>query len=131
MLRLESHKVKLELKEDEASQSMEKLFREAGLAVPAVDEVLRASGLELNRAKSVLTLLLRSGALVRVGAEMVFHSQALVELRKILAARRGERFGVAEFKDWTGISRKYAIPLLEFLDREKVTHRDGNDRVIH
>ncbi len=130
LLRLESHKVKLELKEDEASQDMEKMFREAGLAVPAVDEVLRASGLELGKAKSVLTLLLRSGVLVRVGAEMVFHSEALLALRKIVSARRGERFGVAEFKDWTGISRKYAIPLLEYLDREKVSRRDGDARVI-
>lgn len=130
LLRLESHKVKLELKEDEASQAMEKIFREAGLAVPAVDEVLRASGLELGKAKSVLTLLLRSGVLVRVGAEMVFHSEALLALRKILSARRGERFGVAEFKVWTGISRKYAIPLLEYLDREKVSRRDGDARVI-
>ena len=130
LLRLESHKVKLDLKEDRASQEMEKIFRAAGLAVPAVDEVLRATGLDAGKAKSVLTLLLRSGVLVRVGAEMVFHSEALAVLRQILAARTGERFGVAEFKDWTGISRKYAIPLLEYLDRERVTRRDGDMRVI-
>ena len=129
-MRLESHKVKLDLKEDRASQEMEKIFRAAGLAVPAVDEVLRATGLDAGKAKSVLTLLLRSGVLVRVGAEMVFHSEALAVLRQILAARTGERFGVVEFKDWTGISRKYAIPLLEYLDRERVTRRDGDVRVI-
>jgi selenocysteine-specific elongation factor len=44
--------------------------------------------------------------------------------------RKGQRFAVPEFKDWTGISRKYAIPLLEYLDREHVTRRDGDSRLI-
>jgi selenocysteine-specific elongation factor len=37
---------------------------------------------------------------------------------------------VAAFKDWTGVSRKYAIPLLEYLDREHITRRDGNERLV-
>ena len=45
-------------------------------------------------------------------------------------AKRGERFAVPVFKDWTGVSRKYAIPLLEYLDREHVTRRDGDERVL-
>ena len=49
---------------------------------------------------------------------------------KSLAARKGVRLSVADFKDWTGVSRKYAIPLLEFLDREHVTRRDGDVRVV-
>ena len=51
-------------------------------------------------------------------------------MRELLAARKGQRFGVAEFKEWTGVSRKYAIPLLEFLDREQVTRREGDERVV-
>jgi selenocysteine-specific elongation factor len=60
----------------------------------------------------------------------VFHRSAIAKLRQLLAARKGQRFNVGDFKEWTGISRKYAIPLLEFLDRERVTRRDGNDRVV-
>ena len=52
------------------------------------------------------------------------------ELRELLARHKGERFRVPEFKEWTGISRKYAIPLLEFLDREKITRREGDERVV-
>jgi selenocysteine-specific elongation factor len=48
----------------------------------------------------------------------------------LLAAHKGERFGVPEFKEWTGISRKYAIPLLEFLDRERVTRRENERRLV-
>jgi selenocysteine-specific elongation factor len=48
----------------------------------------------------------------------------------LLGARKGQKFGVAEFKEWTGVSRKHAIPLLEFLDRERVTRREGDSRII-
>jgi selenocysteine-specific elongation factor len=65
-----------------------------------------------------------------VGADLVFHRSAIAQLRELLAARKGERFGVGAFKEWTGVSRKYAIPLLEFLDREKITQREGNDRLV-
>jgi selenocysteine-specific elongation factor len=51
-------------------------------------------------------------------------------LRQLLATRKSTRFTVAAFKDWTGISRKYAIPLLEYLDRERITRRDGEERLV-
>ena len=54
----------------------------------------------------------------------------MASLRSLLAQRKGQRFSVPEFKDWTGISRKYAIPLLEYLDREHVTQRRGEQRLI-
>jgi selenocysteine-specific elongation factor len=60
----------------------------------------------------------------------VFHRSALDGLRQLLAARRATRFNVSTFKDWTGISRKYAIPLLEYLDREHVTRREGEERLV-
>ena len=68
--------------------------------------------------------------LVRVGDDLVFHQAALEKLRGMLAAHKSARFSVPVFKDWTGISRKYAIPLLEYLDRERVTRRDGDERVV-
>jgi len=68
--------------------------------------------------------------LIKVGDDLVFHAGAIERLRRLLAAHRGERFTVAQFKDWTGVSRKYAIPLLEYLDRERVTLRQGDTRVV-
>ena len=67
---------------------------------------------------------------MRVSDDLVFHHSALGQLRETLAARRGTRFQVGAFKEWTGVSRKYAIPLLEFLDRERVTRRDGDERLV-
>jgi selenocysteine-specific elongation factor len=56
---------------------------------------------------------------------------AIESVRGMLAPRKGTRFSVAEFKEWTGVSRKYAIPLLEFLDRERVTRREGDWRIVN
>ena len=65
-----------------------------------------------------------------MNADLVFHAEAIAGLRSMLAAKRGVRFSVTEFKDWTGVSRKYAIPLLEYLDHERVTRREGDSRVV-
>ena len=86
--------------------------------------------MEAARARSLLQILLKTRKLVKVGDELVFHPLALDRLRETLGGRKGQRFSVGEFKDWTGISRKYAIPLLEFLDREHVTRREGDERLV-
>ncbi len=129
-VRLASHRLVLKEDEEQARNSIERAFEQAGLSVPALAEVLKKSGVEDRRARSILQLLLREKRLVKINDELVFHHSAIHALRGLLAPRRGERFGVPAFKEWTGISRKYAIPLLEFLDREKATRRDGDDRIV-
>jgi selenocysteine-specific elongation factor len=123
---------KLVLKEDEAQArtAIEHAFEQAGLAVPAVDEVLSQSGVAPLRARDLLQILLREKRLVKIGESLVFHQTAIAKLRELLATHRTQRFNVGAFKEWTGISRKYAIPLLEFLDREHVTRREGDERVV-
>ena len=130
VLRLATHKLALKTEEDAATGKIEELLRTGGLAVPAISDVLTQAGVDAARARTLLQILLRQGKLVRVSADLVFHSTALAQLREVLAARKGQRFGVAEFKDWTGVSRKYAIPLLEYLDRERLTRREGDQRLI-
>jgi selenocysteine-specific elongation factor len=122
--------VTLQDDEQQARDAIEGAFERAGLAVPSLAETLARSGVPPAKARSLLAILLREKTLVRVGEDLVFHGKALQELRAMMAARRPARFGVPEFKEWTGISRKYAIPLLEYLDRERVTRRDGDARVI-
>jgi len=98
-----------------------------------VKEVLARLGMETKRAERLLQILLREKNLVRVSPELIFHRRALDELKEKLATykkSKGERISVPSFKDLTGITRKYAIPLLEYLDRERVTRRAGDERVI-
>jgi selenocysteine-specific elongation factor len=130
LVRSRGHKLVLREDEEQARGKIESAFEESGLAVPALPEVLAKSGVEASRARSLLQILLREKRLVRISDDLVFHASAIEQLRQMLAAHKGERFAVPAFKEWTGISRKYAIPLLEFLDRERVTRRDGDLRVI-
>jgi selenocysteine-specific elongation factor len=130
VVRLASHRIVLKDDEEKARMAIEDAFERAGLAVPALPEVLKMSGVDSTRARSILQTLMREGNLVRVSADLVLHASALAHLRGLLAAKRGQRFTVPAFKDWTGVSRKYAIPLLEFLDREHVTRREGDERVV-
>jgi selenocysteine-specific elongation factor len=67
---------------------------------------------------------------VRVADGLIYHPSVIGSLRAMLAARTGARFSVGDFKGWTGLSRKHAIPLLEYFDREHVTRREGDQRVI-
>jgi len=129
-VRLRSHSVVLKEDEEQARAAIERAFEEAGLATPPMAEVLAKSGVEPARARRLLDILLREKRLLRISDDLVFHCSAIGRLREMLAARRSERFQVGAFKDWTGISRKYAIPLLEYLDREHVTRREGDNRVV-
>jgi selenocysteine-specific elongation factor len=129
-VRLLSHEVVLKQDEEQASGSIEKAFLDAGLTVPLVAEVLRASGVEPAPARSLLQMLIRQGKLVKIGDDLVFHHTALDGLRARLAPHKGQRLTVSRFKDLAAVSRKYAIPLLEYLDRERITRRDGDDRII-
>ena len=129
-VRLASHKLVLKEDEEQARAAIERAFEQAGLAVPGLPDVLAKSGVESARARSLLQILLREKRLIRVSDDLVFHNTAMEKLRAMLAARHAARFNVGTFKDWTGISRKYAIPLLEYLDRERVTRREGDERVV-
>ena len=119
--------------EAKAKEQIEAAFASAGLAVPSVKEVLAKLAVESKRAEKLLQILLREKSLVRVSAELVFHRQALGQLKEQLAVykkTKSDRISVPAFKELTGITRKYAIPLLEYLDREHVTRRVGEERVI-
>jgi selenocysteine-specific elongation factor len=125
--------ITLEPEEARAKEQIETAFAGAGLTVPAVKEVLGKLPVEAKRAEKILQMLLRDKNLVRITPELIFHREALAQLKQRLSAykkTKGERISVPVFKELAGISRKYAIPLLEYLDRERVTRRAGDERVI-
>ncbi|MBS1839655.1 MAG: selenocysteine-specific translation elongation factor [Acidobacteria bacterium] len=125
--------VTLQPDEKRAYDQIESAFAKAGLAVPPVKDVLAQLAVEPKRAEKLLQMLLREKKLQRVTMELIFHANALQEMRQKVAhfkKAKNERISVPAFKDLTGISRKYAIPLLEYLDRERVTRRVGDERVI-
>jgi selenocysteine-specific elongation factor len=118
--------------ETESKKIIEAAFANAGLKVPALKDVIAGLKVDKVRAQKIVTLLLRDKVLIKISDDLVFHRDALADLRKRMAAEKAKspRLDVARFKDLTGVSRKYAIPLLEYLDREHVTRRVGDERVI-
>jgi selenocysteine-specific elongation factor len=132
LVRLPGLGVVMKDEEAAAKKKIEEAFGQAGLKVPALQEVIAGLKVDKVRAHKIVTLLLRDKALIRVSDELVFHRSALDELRLQIAAYRVKslKIDVAQFKELTGVSRKYAIPLLEYLDREHVTKRVGDAREI-
>lgn len=132
VVRLPGRGVVMKDEEAESKKIIEDAFRSTGLRVPSLREVLAGLKVDRVRAQKIVTLLLRDKVLIKVSEELVFHQNALTELRQKLAALKATspKIDVARFKDLTGVSRKYAIPLLEYLDRERVTRRVGDERVI-
>jgi len=132
LVRLPGQGASLSSEETESRKLIERAFASAGLKVPALKDVLAGLKIDKTRAQKIVTLLLRDKILIKISEDLVFHHAALKELREKLAAERtkSSKLDVAAFKELTGVSRKYAIPLLEYLDRERVTKRVGDERMI-
>jgi selenocysteine-specific elongation factor len=132
-LALAGHSLSLSPAEERARERIERAFREGGLKPPDVAALAPLAGNDAGLADRMVKLLLRQKVLTRVDA-LVFHEEALRTLREDMAALKREHAGakldVGSFKDRYGVSRKYAIPLLEYLDRERVTRRVGDTRVL-
>jgi selenocysteine-specific elongation factor len=133
VVRKAGREISLSPEEVRAEEQIAREFESAGLAAPSVSEVLGKLSVDAGRAQKLLQILIREKILVKVTEELVFHRSAVKKLCDMLAGykkERGERLAIAAFKEMTGVSRKYAIPLLEYLDRERLTRRVGDERVI-
>src|SRR5271165_447055 len=132
LVRLTGRGVVMKDEEAESKKIIEAAFMSAGLKVPALKDVLAGVKVDKVRAHKIVTLLLRDKVLVKISDDLVFHREALLDLRRRMVAEKAKspKLDVSRFKDLTGVSRKYAIPLLEYLDREHVTRRVGDERVI-
>ena len=138
IIRTSDHSVALSGEDLALQQKLEDLYLKAGVEAPTVEEVMTRAGIAQNQqqqAKKLLQLLLNTGQIVRVGNDMYMHQNTIGELIKKLHAfadqHEPERLiDVPTFKDLAGVSRKYAIPLLEYFDRERVTRRAGDKRLI-
>jgi selenocysteine-specific elongation factor len=134
-LALASHRVSLTPEEAQARQVIERAFRTGGLKPPDLREVAEAGGIRDAVMDRVARLLVRQKVLARLDA-MLFHQEALDELKRDMAALKQSApdgraaIDVGMFKERYGLTRKYAIPLLEYLDRERLTRRVGDVRQL-
>jgi selenocysteine-specific elongation factor len=106
-------------------------YEEAGLASPSVLDLAGRFNIRETDMRRHITTLQRDKTIVRMGSDDLFiHSAVLSRLAAQLAPLRGSLMSVASFKQLTGVSRKYAIPLLEYLDRQRITLKQNDERLI-
>ncbi|WP_338827249.1 selenocysteine-specific translation elongation factor [Neomoorella thermoacetica] len=112
-------------------KDLEDKYRVSRWQPPSFKEVAGSFNLDPSELEELLHYLVREGVLVKINDEFYWHRQALGEAREVIKnlASTGP-FGLAEARDALGSSRKYVLPLLEYLDQVKFTRRVGDKRVV-
>lgn len=138
IVRARKHGQELSAADEQLRDKIAQAYKKSALEAPTLDQALIEAGIPTSQrthARKILQLLIDNGTLVRVQGEMFFHAHAIEHLKSLLdefaAAHEPDRLiDVPGFKDLAGVSRKYAIPLLEYFDRERITVRAGDKRII-
>lgn len=138
IIRLSSHNPELSNEEKTLRENLQKIYRTAKLEVPKLEEALNDSikGTKSNSqtARKIFQLLLNSGEVVKITDEFYFSKSEIenliAKIRDFAAKSPDRLIDIPAFKDIAGISRKYAIPLLEYFDRERIMRRAGDKRII-
>jgi selenocysteine-specific elongation factor len=133
LIRLAKHKVSLKEDEKTLRRELEAFYKEADLAPPTIKEVMaKFSKYPQELLKEVLAILVRDDTLAKVSEDLYFYKPCLGSLKEklvTLLVNNGE-IDTPAFKDLTGLSRKFSIPLLEYFDKIKVTIRVGDKRIL-
>ncbi|MGE4538624.1 MAG: selenocysteine-specific translation elongation factor [Desulfovibrio sp.] len=133
VLRLPDHKVSLASDQAKLRETLLAAYRAGGLTPPNVKDILEPLDLTFKEAQPVYKVLLAEGLIVKAQENMYFCAEAitgLIEKVRAYYAAGATDMGPAEFRELTGLSRKFLIALLEYLDKEKVTVRVGDKRQL-
>jgi len=134
-LALASHKVAATGEDARIKDAIAAAYAAGGLKPPDAATVQAAAGAAAAMVETITAVLIREKVLIRLDT-LTFHASALQVLKEEVRALKAGSAGaavtldVAAFKDKYGLSRKFAIPLLEYLDRERVTRRTGDARLV-
>ena len=126
------HRIELSSEEQETRDFLTETYRRAGFQPASLADVATRHRKDPKLLARIERLLIDEGTLIRVAEGMVFHGEVLEELKSAVRRekQKDDLVDVAFFKQLVGVTRKYAIPLLEWLDRERVTRRVGKERVV-
>ncbi len=117
--------------QDERLAGVSRAYEEAGLSPASVPELAQRFRVAHDEMRRIITVLQRQKTIVRMGSDDLFvHVDPLRKLCVRMTELHGRLIDVASFKHLTGLSRKYAIPLLEYLDRERITRKQGDKRLV-
>lgn len=116
--------------EDPLAAAVESAYREARFEAPSPEETARRLGAKPKAVEGIVRYLIDGGRLVRIGGKWVLSREVADEVAASVRGWGVERFDVAQFKQRFGLTRKLAIPLLEWLDSNRVTRREGDSRRV-
>jgi selenocysteine-specific elongation factor len=130
ILRLKDHRVTLENDQKEVRGRIEDIYLRARLQPPYFKEI--SGEFAGTNGSEILEILIKEGVLIKVKEDLYFHKKAIDELKERLIAflKKNNEINPAQFKDMTGTSRKYSIPLIEYFDHEQLTLRVGDNRIL-
>ncbi len=130
VVRQSGHKVTLAGDQEELSRRLEAMYAKGNLTPPTLKEVEAALNLPLGRIQPLLRVLVNQGRLVKIKEDLYFHQEAIQRLKARLVEflKQNGEITVIQFKDLTQTSRKFTIPLLEYLDTTRFTVRVGEAR---
>lgn len=134
LIRLASHEIQFSQEEEDAKETLEKLFLEAGINTPTLNELNTLLPEYTPQViESTFFALLNLGRFVKIADNFFIHQTVFEETRELLITylRENDIITVAEFRETAQTSRKYAVPFLEYCDSQNVTVRDGNVRRLH
>jgi selenocysteine-specific elongation factor len=131
-VRLATHQVALDDTRERLLNELEAEFLAAGFQPPRVEEVFGKLRMGKGHDKELLQVLVDQGRAVRLKDNVIFHRSNLEKVESLLVQylRNHREITPIEFKDLLGVSRKYAIPLLEYFDSQKITMRVGDKRIL-
>ena len=131
-VRLASHTVSLGSRQTDVKNKILETYLQAGLQPPYFKELAKSMDADPKRSKDILMHLVNAGSIIKVKEDLYFHAETIDKLRKKLVGyleARGE-INTPQFKEMTGVSRKYVIPLAEYFDSINVTLRVGDARKL-
>ncbi|MBN1627920.1 MAG: selenocysteine-specific translation elongation factor [Deltaproteobacteria bacterium] len=130
LLRLKEHRVTFAADQEKTRQEIEDIYLKGGIQPPYFKEL--KDRLPARDSAAVLDVLVKDGVLVKVKEDLYFHRNTLDDLEKRLVSflKENPDISMPQFKDITGASRKYTVPLMEYFDRIQITVRVGDNRVL-
>ena len=131
-VRLADHKVSLGTDQTDIKKKIIETYKKSGLTPPYFRELAKTLDVDAARANDVLMLLVNEGVIIKTKEDLYFHTDAVKDLQNKLVdflTSNGE-ITTPQFKDMTGVSRKFVIPLIEYFDSKKVTLRIGDIRKL-
>lgn len=128
-LSLMDFKLEVSTKDKGAADKIEEIFLKAGFTPPSLQEIMTKFG---TSGKAAIPLLAEQKKLMMIENGLYFHATALNKLKELVRAyvTRNGPMSVAQFRDLTGTTRKYAVPLLEYFDAIHFTKRTGDVRIV-